>query len=199
MKSLSTASHPSYPHFIPQPAPSNTWPVLCFRYLSFIAIVGAWVLLCSTETKLRAILVAFSFSCVEFTFRALTIKHPVGTSIDARGRVSNGPKEQGIRLYWSRLSWNFIKVNGFTTWEQFWGNVFYGPIMNDLYRDTLIPWLPFFTHLSGHWQMMIRAFFYPLNIWVGFLNTVGRHTAPSMNEHMSNFDGGGGCNSRLLS
>jgi hypothetical protein len=67
----------------------------------------------------------------------------------------------------SRLAPAHIQCHGHTTWEQFWANVFYGPIMNDFYRDHLFALIfPSFLSWDPIAQCCIRALLYPLNIWV---------------------------------
>jgi hypothetical protein len=201
---------------IPQPLPCHSIPMLTVRYLSLAAILVAWLLMTSLEAKIRAVMVAFTFSCIEFHFRAITRKsagelersgtpttQPLSKSeqdmrramgLPASGvpsydstssRSSTWPlsfdclrKECRINwCYWVvggvirrvrwRLSPSHILANGHTTWEQFWANVFYGPIMNDFYRDYLFAIIvPSFLGWHPAAQGLIRAVCFPLNIWV---------------------------------
>jgi hypothetical protein len=179
-------------HEIPQPPPCNSLARRGLRYLSLAAILVAWLWLTSLEAKIRAVMVALTFSAIEFHFRAVTRPSAAELNkaiIDSTGAIDSNPDERDMRRAMglaevgrrrstdqlrtlastarARLAPSHLRTNGHTTWEQFWANVFYGPIMNDFYRHHLFALaLPSFLAWDPLAQALLLALFYPLNIWV---------------------------------
>jgi hypothetical protein len=174
-------------HEIPQPPPCNSLARRGLRYLSLAAILVAWLWLTSLEAKIRAVMVALTFSAIEFHFRAVT--RPSAAELNKGNTINSNPDERDMRRAMglaevgrrrstdqlralaltarARLAPSHLRTNGHTTWEQFWANVFYGPIMNDFYRHHLFALaLPSFLAWDPLAQALLLALFYPLNIWV---------------------------------
>lgn len=88
---------------VPQPSPVHSVSHHMLRYLSLAVIVIGWFLLTTTEAKIRAVMVALTFSFIEFHFRALTHKscrelqrrHPTRAERDVRKAMglSTGPND----------------------------------------------------------------------------------------------------------
>ncbi len=174
-------------HEVPQPPPCNSLARRGLSYLSLAAILVAWLWLTSLEAKIRAVMVALTFSAIEFHFRAVT--RPSAAELNKAIINSINPDERDKRRAMdlaevgrrrstdqlralastarARLAPSHLRTNGHTTWEQFWANVFYGPIMNDFYRHHLFALaLPSFLAWDPLAQALLLALFYPLNIWV---------------------------------
>lgn len=179
-------------HEVPQPPPCNSLARRGLRYLSLAAILVAWLWLTSLEAKIRAVMVALTFSAIEFHFRAVTRPSAAElnkTILNSTSTINSNPGERDMRraiglaqvgrvsstdqlralvsTARARLAQSHLRTNGHTTWEQFWANVFYGPIMNDFYRHHLFALaLPSFLAWDPLAQALLLTLFYPLNIWV---------------------------------
>jgi len=93
-----------------------------------------WAAFTDSELKFRCLFAALCFAIFEWTFRGLTNDDP--------------PK----RVLRERFSVTYIYKYGYTTWEQFWMNVFHVPVASFLYAQ-LVP------------DPMTRLLLFPLNVW----------------------------------
>eukprot|EP00736_Rhodelphis_marinus_P014078 Rmarinus@m.23378 len=104
-----------------------------FERIFVVGILFAiWVHWTDRSTKTQSLIAACCYSAIEFSWYSVTTE-------DEHGEVHFTPFRKTCR-------------KGFTSWEQFWGNVLYTPILLNVYR-TSIPW------------SVLRIALYPFNIW----------------------------------
>jgi hypothetical protein len=99
-----------------------------------LTMIGVWYQVVPLESKLRAVVNAAAFALVEFTFYSVTIQTP-------EGEVYFRPFSKDRRA-------------GHTTWQQFYANILYTPILMDVYYYIL----------ADYW--MLRVLLFPINIWL---------------------------------
>ncbi|KAJ3166236.1 hypothetical protein HDU88_003459 [Geranomyces variabilis] len=118
-------------HLIIPPTAREDFPVL--GHILLLLIFGIWYNYLPIDAKLRSIVAAAAFSVIEFTFYSVSIETVAGDIL--------------IRPFDSRCR------KGHTTWEQFFANILYTPLLLEVYPVLIAPW----------W---LRIALYPLNIWL---------------------------------
>ncbi|RKP05086.1 hypothetical protein THASP1DRAFT_33086 [Thamnocephalis sphaerospora] len=110
----------------------HPWPM--FGWLLLALTTAGWIYLLEPDVKLRAIFHAACFSVIEFTFYSVTVEMP-------NGDIILRPFSKDCRA-------------GHTTIQQFFANVFYTPILVDVY----------FALMPDYW--LLRVLLFPINIWL---------------------------------